>query len=78
MLWAACCTGFFGFLQAGEFTGSAQDEPSLTVSDVSVDSHSSPSFVSFHLCHSKSDTFGVGVWIFLGHVDGPSSRCCPI
>ena len=75
MLWAACCTGFFGFLRAGGFTGSAQEKPSLTVNDISVDSHSLPSFVSLHLCHSKTDTFVIGVLIFLGHVDGP---ICPI
>ena len=73
MLWAACCTGFFGSLQAGEFIGSAQEEPSLTASDITVNLHSSPSFVSLHLCHSKTDTFDVGVRIFLGHVNGPIS-----
>ena len=66
---------FFGFLCGGMFTGSAQEEPSLTASDVSVDSHSSPSFVSLHLRHSKTDTFGVGVHIFLGHFDG---LICPV
>ena len=45
---------FLWFLRAGEFTGSAQEKPSLTVSDVTVDLHSSPSFVSLHLCHSKT------------------------
>ena len=65
MLWAACCMGFFGFLRAGEFTGSAQKKPSLTVNDISVDSHSSPSFVSLHLRHSKTDKFGIRVRIFL-------------
>ena len=65
MLWAACCMGFFGFLRAGEFTVSAQKKPSLTVNDISVDSHSSPSFVSLHLRHSKTDKFGIRVRIFL-------------
>ena len=66
---------FFGFLCGGMFTGSAQEEPSLTASDVSVDSHSSPSFVSLHLHHSKTETFGVGVCIFLGRFDG---LICPV
>ena len=74
VLWAACCTGFFGCFGQG-FTSSAQDEPSLTASDVSVDLHSSPSFVSLHLCHSNTDTFGVGVRISLGRIDGP---ICPV
>ena len=66
---------FFGFLWGGIFTGSAQEEPSLTAGDVSVDSRSSPSFVSLHLRHSKTDTFGVGVRIFLGRFDG---LICPV
>ena len=66
---------FFGFLCGKMFTGSAQEEPSLTASDVSVDSHSSPSFVSLHLHHSKTDTFGVGVRFFLSRFDG---LICPV
>ena len=45
------------------------------MSEVGVDSHSDPSFVSVHLSHSKTDIFGVGVTLFLGRVDGP---ICPV
>ena len=47
MLWAAACTGFFGFLREREFTvpSEAQYDPKvhLSLTDISVDSHSAPS-----------------------------------
>ena len=78
MLWAACCTDFFGFLRSGEFTtpslhGGA--DPGLSVTDVSVDSFSNPSYVALFLHRSKTDTFGVGSTIYLGLVDG---SICPV
>ena len=78
MLWAACCMGFFGFMRAGEFTcASEADSPQqmLLVGDVSVDSHTSPSFIAVHLRHSKTDMFGRGVCIYLGRVPG---HICPV
>ena len=78
MLWAACCTGFFGFFRSGEFTCSslhAFSESVLLVSDVSVDSRSDPSFVSIYLRQSKTDVFGTGSVVYLGRVDGP---ICPV
>ena len=78
MLWAACCTGFFGFLRSGEFTCPSMNAYSnlmLSADDVRVDSHSNPSFVTIHLRHSKTDIFGVGATIYLGCVDGP---ICPV
>ena len=78
MLWAACCTGFFGFLRSGEFTcpcSSTSNEDVLSVEDVYVDSHSNPLVVTVHLRRSKTDTFGVGTMVYLGRVDGP---ICPV
>ena len=43
----------------------------LSFGDVSIDSHSSPTFISLLLCQSKTDVFGAGVRIYLGRVDGP-------
>ena len=69
MLWAACCTGFFGFLRAGEFTCpslQAFAPDMLSPQDVSVDSHNDPSSVMVRLRRSKADPFGASVTIFLG------------
>ena len=69
MLWAACCTGFFGFMRAGEFTCSSWQTftpDMLSPRDVTVDSHQTPSVVSVHLRRSKTDPFGNGVTIYLG------------
>ena len=49
MLWAAACTGFFGFLRAGEFTvpspATYDPEVHLNLGDLELDSHSNPSVV---------------------------------
>ena len=46
MLWAAACTGFFGFLRAGEFTvpspATYDPEVHLNLADLALDSHSNP------------------------------------
>ena len=78
MLWAACCTGFFGFLRAGEFTCSswqAFHTDMLSPRDVSVDSHDQPTVVSVLLRRSKTDPFGQGVTIHLGRTGLP---ICPV
>ncbi len=78
MLWAACCVGFFWFLRSGEFTCSpsaALSGSALMSTDVAVDSHSHPTVVSVHLRHSKTDIFGAGTWVHMGHVDG---HICPV
>ena len=78
MLWAACCTGFFGFLRAGEFTCPsirAFTQNMIGPQDVSVDSHDNPSTVMIHLRRSKADPFGTGITIFLGKT---GQRICPV
>ena len=78
MLWAACCTGFFGFMRAGEFTcpsWRAFTADMLCHQDVSVDSRDNPSIVSIHLRRSKTDPFGAGVTIHLGRTHQP---ICPV
>ena len=78
MLWAACCTAFFGFLRAGEFTLSSLQafEPlMLGPQDVTVDSHENPSVVAVHLLHSKADLFGSGDRIYLGRT---GQAVCPV
>ena len=78
MLWAACCTGFFGFMRAGEFTCPSWREftpDMLGPHDVTVDSHQTPSIVSVHLRRSKTDPFGNGVTIYLGRT---GHAICPV
>ena len=71
--------GFFGFMQAGEFTipSDRSYDPSchLSVSDVAVDSHSKPSLLQVHLRMSKTDPFRRGVSIYLGNT---SNDLCPV
>lgn len=79
MLWAAAATCFFGFLRAGEIvvpSDSAFDPSShLAVDDVSVDNHTSPSYLAIRIKASKTDPFRRGVTIYLGRT---SYRICPV
>ena len=83
MLWAACCLGFFRFLRAGEFTvpslGLFDCSTHLAVGDVSVDSHSAPSFLRLRLKQLKTNPFRQGVYGYYHWQDlhrfVSSSRC---
>ena len=79
MLWAAACIGFFGFLRAGEFTvpsAEAYDpDTHLKLSDIALDSHTSPSVVRVSIKQSKTDPFRQGVDIFIGR---SGSTVCPV
>ena len=73
MLWAACCTCYFGFFRSGEIcVPSAKEyDPSahLSISDIAVDS------LSVNIKASKIAPFRQGITIFLG-VTGKS--LCPV
>ena len=59
MLWAAVCLGFFGFMQAGEFTCpslQAFNSNMLGANYVSVDSWDNSRIVFVHLRQLKNDT----------------------
>lgn len=79
MLWAACCTAFFGFMRCGEFTVPAttayNKERHLSMADIAVDSHTSPSMVAIRIKFSKTDQCGLGTTIYLGST---ASRICPV
>ena len=79
MLWAAACTGFFGFLRAGEFTvpsAEAYDPAShLSLSDVALDNHTNPSMIRLVLKQSKTDPFRQGMEIFVGR---SGTNVCPV
>lgn len=79
MLWAAACTGFFGFLRAAEFLCPSPREydPSvhLSLADVAMDDHSNPSVIRIRIKQSKTDPFRAGVDVFLGRSE---SKICPV
>ena len=78
MLWAAA-TMFSGFLRAGEviIPSDPTFNPSVHLSntDISVDSHSSPTYIAVNIKVSKTDLFWHGVMIYLGRTH---SQICPV
>ena len=79
MLWAACCTAFFGFLRVGEMTIPNQNaydsNVHLSLQDVALDSRITPSIVWITIKQSKTDPFRRGVKLCLGRTD---SVVCPV
>ena len=79
MLWAAACTGFLGFLRAGEFTVQSPQaydpEANLSIGDLTLDSHQYPSLIRLHIKQSKTDPFRQGVHIYLG---ATGADVCPV
>ena len=79
MLWAACCTGFFGFLREGEFTGDTIEcfvpMSHLAFTGFSVDSREAPRLISVRIKQSKTDPFRRGAVIHLGRTD---KSLCPV
>ena len=79
MLWAACCTCFFGFLRCGEITVPSLQEYDpgyhLSDGDVKLDCASHPSVATVNIKASKTDPFRQGVTIYLGRTD---NDLCPV
>ena len=78
MLWSAFLLGFFGFMRAGEFTCPSQTAFSsamLTVGDVAVDSHISPTRMTVLVKQSKTDPFGAGTTLQFG---ATGDYLCPV
>ena len=75
MLWAACCTCFFGFLRSGEITvpsaGEYDPGAHLSYGDVTLDSRESPTMAQVNIKASKTDPFRKGVSIYIGR----TNRC---
>ena len=60
MMWAACCVGFYDFLQTAEFTvpnGNFDPSSHLAVKDVAVDCHTAPSLLQIRIKMSKTDQY---------------------
>ena len=79
MLWAACCTCFYGFLRSGEATVPSMTEYDkeghLSEGDVAIDSRNNPTVVRVHIKASKTDPFRQGVFIYLGKT---GNDLCPV
>ncbi len=79
MLWAAACTGFFGFLRAGEFTvpsaGAYDKDVHLNLADLATDCHYRPTLFRVRLKQSKTDPLRQGADVFLG---ATNAAICPV
>ena len=78
LLWAVCCTAFFGFFRASEYTTSKESLARgtfLSLQDVSIDRHDNPSCIFLKLRFSKTDQFGKGCTVVLARCD---SFICPV
>ena len=79
MLWAACCTTFFGFLCIGEMTIPSSDAFNsaihLSLCDIALDSRTTPTIIWVTIKQLKTDPFRKGVRLCLGRI---KSGVCPI
>ena len=79
VLWAVCCTAFFGFFRLGELLRSSPSDfnPKLHLSwgDMAVDNSLEPRMLRFRLRQSKTDQFGRGVDVVLGKT---GCDLCPV
>ena len=79
MLWAACCTAFFGFLRVSEFTVPSQRgyDPlcHLSLSDITVDNRHATSTVRLYIKQSKTDPLRQGAYI---HLTRTQQSVCPV
>ena len=70
MFWAASTLAYFGFLRSAEFTAPCLSafNPNihLTVDDIAVDSHTSPSCLQLTIKGSKTDPFRKGCCLYIG------------
>ena len=64
LFWAACLTGFFGFLRCGEFTTTSSQfdiNTNLAVHDLQIDRHDNPTLVLLNIKALKTDQFHRGM-----------------
>ena len=79
MLWAVCCTAFFGLLRVSKFTVPSlrQYDPDihLSLADITLDNRQAPEIVRLHIKQSKTDPFRNGADIYLGRTH---HNVCPV
>ena len=68
--WAASTLAYFGFLRSSEFTvlslSAFNSLVHLSISDIAVDSHVSPSCLQLNIKASKTDPFWKGCCLYIG------------
>ena len=73
LMWAACCTAFFGLLRCNEFTVPLTNDYDPTVhlslQDIAIESHRAPTVIRLNIIQSKMDPFLKGIQLFLGKTD---------
>ena len=79
LLWAVCCTAFFGFFRLGELlldsSAAFNLRSHLAWGDVSVNDQAAPTVVKIHLKQSKTDQAGKGFDVILGRT---GRELCPV
>ena len=79
IIWAACCIAFFGWLRVSKFTTPTQSHfnPSnhLSLSDIALDSRTSPQVIRITLKQSKTDQLQQGTHLYLGKT---GHHVCPV
>ena len=79
MLWAVCCTAFFGLLRVSKFTvpSLTRYDPDihLSLADITLDNRQAPEIVRLHIKQSKTDPFRNGANIYLGRTH---HNVCPV
>ncbi len=79
MLWAALCTGFFGFFRLGEIISPSpiRYDPHihLTFDDIAVDSLVDTQCILVQVNQSKTDQYHVGATVSLGR---SGQDLCPV
>ena len=78
-MWATCCTAFFSLLRVSEFTAPTQSHfnssSHLSLTDVTLDSHTSLQVVRITLKQSKTDQLRLGTHLYLGKT---GHHVCPV
>ena len=79
MIWAACCTAYFGLLRVSKFIASSRNHSNLftdlLLSDIAIDSQVAPQVIRITLKQSKTDQYRQGTHIYLGRT---SHSVCPV
>ena len=79
LMWAVCCTAFFGFLRCSEFTVLKEQDYNcdahLAYADVAIDCKENPQILQLHIEQSKTDPFRKGVKLSFGRTN---CAVCPV